>query len=106
MNQQLVKCLFGCSAISVIVTLLFAVPVIGIFPALLAQPLFQIWPELGETNEFIEYGFAWVTVKQGWVWLVFFLYYFMITFVPLVTLDLLCRAFERSIRGKGDKTNG
>jgi hypothetical protein len=69
-------------AVSLILTMLIAVPFVGVIPYLLAIPLHAIWPELSSTGELVEYGFLWVTIKQDWLWPVFFAYFFVITFLP------------------------
>ena len=85
-GKRILISFFGSLAVSLILTVLIQVPFAAIIPGLLAIPLFTIWPELGSTGELVEVGFAWVIIKQDWVWLVFFAYFFAITFLPLCIL--------------------
>ncbi len=77
--------------ISSILTFLLLVPFIGIIPYLLTFPLWYIWPELETTGDLVEIGFAWVIIKQPWLWPVFFNYFFIITFLSIHILSALMR---------------
>ena len=76
----------GSLVVSLILAILIALPFVCVIPCLLAFPLIAIWPELGTTGELVEVGFLWVTIKQAWIWPVFFAYFFVITFLPLCIL--------------------
>jgi hypothetical protein len=59
-------------------------------PALLVYYLLAtIIPELGHTGDAVEIGFAWVTVKQTWVWILLLLYHFFIFFALIAPIALL-----------------
>lgn len=54
-------------------------------------PLGMLVPELGRTGDAVEIGFAWVAVKQTWVWVVLFVYHFLL-FVLITTPILYFRS--------------
>lgn len=80
-------------------TLLIAVPVIGMFPYLLTLPLSYFW-DLGKTGEFVEYGFMWITIKKTWLWPVFFAYFFVILFLLQGAVILIERGLQKTFRRK------
>ncbi len=91
----LIVCFLISLFVSAFLTALIAVPVIGLVPLLLAFPLYWVLPELQSSGQLVEYGFMWVTIKQAWVWLVFFTYFFVVTFLPPSFLIVLLRVLGR-----------
>ncbi len=81
--------------VAAVLTMMIALPFIGVFPYMLMSPLIWIWPELGSTGELVEIGFLWVVVKKTWLWPVFFLYLFALTCLLILAASL----FERFYRG-------
>jgi hypothetical protein len=59
-------------------------------PALLVYyPLGTLIPELGHTGDAVEIGFAWVVIKQSWVWAVLFAYHFLLFLAIVAPITLL-----------------
>ena len=59
-------------------------------PALIAfVPLASVFPSLGQTGDAIEIGFAWVEVKQTWVWVALFVYHFLIFFALITSVKAI-----------------
>jgi hypothetical protein len=51
-------------------------------PALLLFiPLAELFPSLAQTGPAVEIGFAWLVIKEQWVWVVISVYHFLIVFV-------------------------
>jgi hypothetical protein len=44
-------------------------------------PLTELFPSLAQTGPAVEYGFAWLVIKEQWVWVVIGVYHFVIVFV-------------------------
>lgn len=63
---------------------------------LLLIPLADIFPQLGQTGPAVEIGFAWLVVKQNWVWVVIYIYHFTIVFA-LAAPTLLLWGRGRSV---------
>lgn len=93
--KPVLLCLSLSLIVAFILTILIPVPVIGMIPFLLALPLHLIWPELGSTGNLVEYGFAWIEIKQNWLWPVFFGYFFIITLIPFSILLMLILMLRR-----------
>jgi len=89
LGKRLLIGLCGSVVVSGILTMLIAVPFVCVIPCLLTFPLSYIWPELSSTGDLIEVGFLWVTIRQAWLWPVFFAYFLLVTSLPLCVL-LFC----------------
>lgn len=51
------------------------VPLLGLILALLAFPLMSVFPELGQTGQHVEIGFAWIQLKSVAAWVAFLVYF-------------------------------
>ena len=59
------------------------VPLVAFFPVILATPIIELFPSLGETGKHVEAGFAWVILKSSFAWTAYTLYFSIISFAIL-----------------------
>ena len=78
-------------------TALLIVPLFQVIPLLLAIPLLMIWSELKDS---FQGAFIMIVSDHPYVYYVFFIYFFAITFVPSIGLVLLLQARKRPTKRK------
>jgi hypothetical protein len=103
MNQRLwlipLKICSICSfCFSGFLTALLIVPILQFIPIIVAIPLAWMWPELSFDRGPRRQG--WTLVAHEYVYFVFFIYFFAITFVPSIGLVLLLQARKRPTKRK------
>lgn len=81
--------------VAALLTLSCAIPFNPLLLTLL--PMTAIFPQIGQTGPAVEIGFAWLVVKQSWVWAAILAYYFVIVFLLATLYYVIQRTEERNI---------